>query len=64
VVFKSLFMRVGELSDICNRLDPEIALTIHFSTVLRAFNHFSTRINGTAPELDTVTPSLTYNLLV
>jgi hypothetical protein len=34
VVLKSLFMRLGELSDdICNRLDPEITMKVTVSNV-------------------------------
>jgi hypothetical protein len=70
VVLKFLFMIVGELSDdICNRLNPEIAMKVtilnvpwcsdstlyHF--VLVALNHFDTRITSPAPKLDTITPN-------
>jgi hypothetical protein len=49
VVLKSVFVRVGELSDdISNRLDPEIKMKV-------ALNHFNFRITGTAPKLDIIT---------
>jgi hypothetical protein len=77
VVLKSLFMRLVELSyDICNRLDSEITMKVTISNVPRCVNstlqyfvlvaldHSNIRIIGAAPELDTITPSWTYNLLV
>jgi hypothetical protein len=77
VVLKSLFMRGGGLNDdICNRLDPEITMKVtisnvpwcadntHYHFVLVALNYFNIRITGAAPELDTITPNWTYNLLV
>jgi hypothetical protein len=70
-------MRLGELSDdICNRLDSEIPMKVATSNVpwfvnntfehffLVALNHLNIRITGAAPELDTITPNWTYNLLV
>jgi hypothetical protein len=39
VVLKSLFMRLGELSDdICNRLDSEITMKVTISNVPRCVN--------------------------
>jgi hypothetical protein len=63
---KSLFMRVGRLSDdLCNHLNPKITMKVtvlnipwcvdstlyHF--VLIVLNHFNIRITGAGPKLDT-----------
>jgi hypothetical protein len=77
VVLKSLFMRLGERSDdICNRLDSEIRMKVSISKVpwcvnntlwhfvLVALNYLNIIITGSAPELDTIIPNWTYNLLV
>jgi hypothetical protein len=77
VVLKSLFMRLGELSDdICNCLDSEITMKVTISNVPRcvnntlqsfflvALNHLNIGFTSAAPELDTITPNWSYNLLV
>jgi hypothetical protein len=76
VVLKYLFTRLGELcDDICNCLDSEITMVTiskvpgHVNNtleyfVLVALNHLNIRITGAAPELNTITPNWTYNLLV
>jgi hypothetical protein len=75
VGLKSLFMRLGELrDDICNRLDSEITMKVTISNVPRcvnntlvlflvALNRLNIKITGAGPELDTITPNSTYNLL-
>jgi hypothetical protein len=76
VVLKSLFMRLGELSDdICKRFDSEITMVTIWNVswcvnnklyyfVLVALNHLNIRITNAAPELDTITQNWTYKLLV
>jgi hypothetical protein len=77
VVLKSLFMRLGELSDeIYNRLDSEITMKVTILHVPRcvnntllyfvlvAVNHLNTGFPSAVPELDTITPNWTYDLLV
>jgi hypothetical protein len=68
MVLKSLFMRLGELSDdICNRLDSEITMKVTISNVPRcvnnrlqyfvlvALNHLNIGFTSAAPELDNIT---------
>jgi hypothetical protein len=77
VVLKSLFSIFSELSDdICKPLDRQVKIKATISKVpwcisntilqiiLVLLNDLNIRITGAAPELDTITPNYTYNLLV